>query len=178
MLTHLNRLPALVHATRPSVSIGTGGKVSFLARLSTRHGGRIKIGKRVEILPGAILATYGGDIVIGDDCSINPYCVVYGHGGLTIGNGVRIAAHTVIIPANHRFDHIEKPIRFQEETKVGIRIEDDVWIAAGARILDGVRIARGCVIAAGAVVARSTEPNGIYGGIPARRLKDRGAEEN
>jgi len=48
-----------------------------------------------------MILTYGGDITIGDNCSVNPFTIVYGHGGTRIGNGVRIAAHTVIIPAHH-----------------------------------------------------------------------------
>ena len=41
-----------------------------------------------------------------------------------------------------------------------------------AIILPGVTIAEGCVIAAGAVVNKSTEPDGLYAGVPARRVKD------
>ncbi|MCK7515996.1 MAG: acyltransferase [Desulfobacterales bacterium] len=72
-----------------------------------------------------------------------------GDGGLTIGNNVRIAAHTVIIPANHVFDDVNIPIRKQGLSKKGIVIEDDVWIGSGVKILDGVVIGKGCVIGAG-----------------------------
>jgi acetyltransferase-like isoleucine patch superfamily enzyme len=119
--------------------------------------------------------TYGGDIVVGQKSSFNPYCMVYGHGGLHIGNGVRIATQTVIIPANHGFDDPSTPISEQPLSKRGIVIGDDVWIGAGVRVLDGVTIADGCVIAAGAVVARSTNPGGVYVGVPARLLRQRGA---
>ena len=53
-----------------------------------------------------------------------------------------------------------------------ITIEDGCWIGARATILPGVTVASGCIVAAGAVVARSTEPNGLYGGVPAARLRD------
>lgn len=105
------------------------------------------------------------------NCSLNPYSILYGHGGLTIGNGVRIAAHVVIVPANHIIDDTDRYIYEQGETTKGIVIEDDVWIGAGARVLDGVTISRGCVIAGGAM---STEAYGIYGGIPARKIRNRG----
>ena len=52
-------------------------------------------------------------------------------------------------------------------------IEDDVWIGANCTILDGVRIAKGCIIGAGSVVSKSTEPFGIYAGVPARLIKKR-----
>ncbi|WP_417806940.1 acyltransferase [Thioclava sp.] len=53
-------------------------------------------------------------------------------------------------------------------------IEDDVWIGANCTILDDVRLAKGCVIGAGSVVSKSTEPFGIYGGVPARLIRLRG----
>ena len=52
-------------------------------------------------------------------------------------------------------------------------IKDDCWIGGNSTILKGVTIETGCVIAAGAVVTKSTEPYGIYGGVPAKRLSDR-----
>lgn len=99
---------------------------------------------------------------------MNPYSILYGHGGLIIGNGVRIAAHTVIVPANHRFDDTTRPIRQQPLSKEGITIEDDVWIGAGVRILDGVVIHRGAVIGAGAVVTKDVPPFTVNGGVPCR----------
>ncbi|MBR1536811.1 MAG: hypothetical protein IJ630_07725 [Treponema sp.] len=48
-----------------------------------------------------------------------------------------------------------------------------MWIGANVTILDGVTVASGCVLAAGSVVTKSTEPNGVYAGVPARRIKER-----
>uniref|UniRef100_UPI0035CBD425 acyltransferase n=1 Tax=uncultured Sphingomonas sp. TaxID=158754 RepID=UPI0035CBD425 len=53
-----------------------------------------------------------------------------------------------------------------------ITIENGCWIGANATVLPGVQIAQGCVIAAGSIVTRDTDPHGIYGGVPASRIKD------
>jgi acetyltransferase-like isoleucine patch superfamily enzyme len=168
----LNRLWVSLAVRPRGISVGKYTSVSPLASLSSERRGDITIGARCKVMRGAILWTYGGSITIGDSTAINPYCVLYGHGGLRIGSGVRIAAHVVIIPANHGIEPGEA-IRHQPETRRGIVIGDDVWIGAGARILDGVNVASGSVIGAGAVLTRSTEPFGIYAGVPARKIGDR-----
>jgi acetyltransferase-like isoleucine patch superfamily enzyme len=156
------------------IHVGRRAIVSTRATLSRELGGSISIGAHTHIHDFVRLESYGGDITIGDYCSINPFCILYGHGGLAIGRDVRIAAHVVIVPANHVFADRAKPIREQGLSCKGIVIGDDVWIGAGARILDGVKIANGSVIGAGAVVTRSTEPYGVYVGSPARLVAERG----
>ncbi|GAB3654474.1 hypothetical protein GCM10028833_28160 [Glycomyces tarimensis] len=63
---------------------------------------------------------------MGDHCTVNPYTAIYGHGGVQIGNQVRIATHVVIVPANHVFSDPDQPIHQQGVTSEGITIEDDV----------------------------------------------------
>lgn len=141
--------------------------------LDTNFGGVIAISEKTELLYGVILMTYGGNIKIGSNCSINPYTILYGHGNLNIGNNVLIAGNCLVIPANHVFSDIKKPINTQGETRLGIKIEDDVWIGAGCTILDGVTIGKGSIVAAGAVVNKSVDPYTIVGGVPAKFIKNR-----
>jgi len=136
--------------------------------------GVIRIGDRSIIREGAILHSYGGVISIGCDCTVNPYCLFQGNGGIKIGDNVLIASHVSIFSANHIFDDEHRSIRSQGETRLGVEIQDDVWIGSGAKILDGVRIGRGSVIAAGAVVNRDVPSNEIFGGVPARMIGKRG----
>ncbi|WAC20184.1 acyltransferase [Luteolibacter sp. SL250] len=165
----ISRLKALLSGSR----IGPRCRIHPSAVLE-RRGGSITIGTKCEIHRGTQLLAYGGSIEIGDDCSINPGCILYGHGGLKIGSHVRIAAQTIIVPANHIFSDPGRLIRDQGEDRVGVSIGDDVWLGARVTVLDGVNIATGCVIGAGSVVTASTEPYGIYVGVPARLIKHRG----
>ena len=174
---------AILYGTR-GISIGPKAEIFPHAVLNCTYwhniearAGRIEIGEGTIIQPFAFLHTHAGLIRLGKDCSVNSYAVLYGEGGLEIGDHVRIAAHTVIVPGNHQFERSDIPISQQGLTHKGIKIEDDVWIGAGVKILDGVQIARGCVIGAGSVVTRSTEPYGVYVGAPARRIKNRGQDE-
>ena len=78
-----------------------------------------------------------------------------------------------MIAENHNFNRDDIPMIQQGVSNKGIEIKDNVWIGANVTILDGVTVASGCVLAAGSVVTKSTEPNGVYAGVPARRIKER-----
>lgn len=168
----LERARVRLLEARRDIIIHPTARVALSARIDATGGGSIRIGPRTEIGAGAILNTHGGDITIGADSSVNELAVLYGHGGLTIGSSVRIATHAVLVPANHGILR-DMQVRSQPQTKLGIVVEDDVWIGAGAKVLDGVTLARGSVIGAGAVVNRSTEPYSINVGIPARQIGTR-----
>jgi acetyltransferase-like isoleucine patch superfamily enzyme len=66
------------------------------------------------------------------------------------------------------------PIAEQPEPRLGVVIEDDCWLGAGAIVVDGVRIGRGSVVGAGAVVTRDVEPYSVVVGVPARKVATRG----
>jgi acetyltransferase-like isoleucine patch superfamily enzyme len=142
------------------------------------NGGCIVVGQDTRLDIGVVLRAYGGIISIGDHCSVNPYCVLHGKGGLKIGNGVRIASHTVIVASNHKFEDVGEFIHRQGDVSDGITIENDVWIGAGVKILDGVTVRRGTVVGAGAVVTRSTEAWSVVAGVPARQIASRLTEAN
>jgi len=76
-----------------------------------------------------------------------------------------------MLAVNHVYDDPSRPMVDQGITAEGIKVEDDVWIGAGAIITDGVCIGRGAVVAAGAVVTADVPPHTVVGGIPARILK-------
>ena len=104
----------------------------------------------------------------------NPFSIVYGHGGVKIGNGVRIAAHTVVIPANHTPGRREQgPCDSRLSPRAASSIGDNVWIGAGARILDGVQIGANAVVGAGSVVTRSVPAGATVAGVPARVIRQR-----
>lgn len=165
------RLRAMLSGGR--LSIGKRPKMPYLPRFRWRSGS-IRIGDRISMGCGVVVDAQTGMIEIGDFVSLNDYTVLLGHGGIKLGNDVRIAAHVVIASFDHGIASLDQPIRAQPVVKKPVVIEDNVWIGAGAKILGGSHIRQGCVIGANAVLKGSTIENGIYVGAPARLLRLRG----
>lgn len=161
------------HARSGQPRMGPGCSISPQVFFDHMDGGSIDIGDNVGLRFGVQLYPYGGRIAIADNVIIGPCSVIYGHGGTLIGENTIIAAHVVVIPANHRFNSLDVPICHQGISAKGIRIEPNVWIGAHAVILDGVTIGTGAIVAAGAVVNRDVPPYGIVGGVPAKVIRQR-----
>jgi acetyltransferase-like isoleucine patch superfamily enzyme len=134
---------------------------------------KITIGAQTYVHSYALLKADGGTIRIGERCTINDFCVLYGHGDLIIGNDVHIATHSIIVPMNHVYAEPSVCISLQGNVKGKVTIEDDVLICASAVILAGVTIGKGSVIGAGAVVTKDIPPYSIAVGVPAKVIKQR-----
>lgn len=70
---------------------------------------------------------------------------------------------------------VDQDFEFDEYKK--IEIGHDVWIGAGATIVDGLTVGTGAIVAAGSVVTKDVPPYAIVGGVPARIIKFRFEEE-
>ncbi|HIX06486.1 MAG TPA: acyltransferase [Candidatus Fournierella pullicola] len=143
-----------------------------------------KCGTNVHVAQGCSIKGIE-NIFVGDGCTIGPGAVLWStRAKIFIGEKVITGPNITIITGDHRIDLPERFLAdVTDEEKLpendqDVRIEDDVWIGANAIILKGITIAQGCVIAAGAVVTKSTEPFGVYAGVPARRIKDRFSSED
>lgn len=165
-------LLATVHGSK-TILLGNDVRVGRFCLLKSNPRSSIKIGQKSVLHEGVIVRSFDSSIVIGSNTTINPYTVLYSAGGLSIGSNVLIATHVVISAHNHEFKNRNILIKKQGLSKLGIRIEDDVWIGANATILDGVIIGEGAVVAAGAVVTKNVAPFSVVGGVPAKEISQR-----
>jgi acetyltransferase-like isoleucine patch superfamily enzyme len=85
-----------------------------------------------------------------------------------------LAYNVSIIGSDHVFKKAGVPLRFSGRDVIKPTIiGKDVWIGAHSVILCGVTIGDGVIIAAGSVVTKDVEPFCIYGGCPAKKIKNR-----
>ena len=113
---------------------------------------------------------FGSDVEIGAASYINHGCYFDSRGPIRIGERVGVSMQVMLCTSNHEpGDATRRDGPFMAEPIV---IGNGVWIGVRATILAGVTIGDGCMIAGGAVVHRDCEPNGLYGGVPAKRIRD------
>jgi acetyltransferase-like isoleucine patch superfamily enzyme len=118
----------------------------------------------------------GKNFYIGRDSQIETNCKIGNH--VIFGNRVALVGKY-----DHNFQQIGVPIRLASQIRdhdynwkglnETIIIEDDVWIGYGTIVMGGVKIGTGSIIAAGSLVTKDVESYAIYGGNPAKKIKDR-----
>lgn len=111
----------------------------------------------------------GTEIEIGPGSFVNRGCVFDNSAPIAIGQGVQIGMEVMFVTSSHRLGGSDR--RGLEVIADPITIGDGCWIGSRALILAGVTVGKGCVIGAGAVVREDCEPDGVYVGVPARRVK-------
>jgi maltose O-acetyltransferase len=110
----------------------------------------ISIGNRTFVGHGCTFSA-ARNIVIGSECLVSAGVRIHDNDGHPMDAAKRRAGETISLAD------------VQE-----VRIEDGVWIGAGAVILKGVTIGRDSVIGAGAVVTRDVSAGSTVAGNPAR----------
>jgi carbonic anhydrase/acetyltransferase-like protein (isoleucine patch superfamily) len=118
-----------------------------------------------------------GDVVAGDFCSFWYSSVVRGDvNSIRIANKVNIQDGAVLHTLYKKsVIEIADNVTISHNVTIhGAKIEENVLIGIGSVVMDHAVIGKNSIIAAGSVVLSNTitEPFSIYGGVPAKKLKD------
>ena len=147
----------------PEITIG---ERCFVSEIAAVQMDRMELGDSSYIAGHAYVT---GTLVTGTNCTINPFTVVRGE--VTLGNAVRIGAHTSILAFNHTMEDPDIPVYKQPLTAKGITIGDDVWVGSHVMIVDGVTVGDRAMIAAGSIVTKDVPAGAVVAGNPARVRK-------
>lgn len=109
----------------------------------------------------------GGHVAVWDAC------INLSSGDVHIGEKTFFGHGVSLLTGTHDVTKtMESRMSFPREGR-DIVIGDGVWIASGATILGPCQIGDHAVICAGAVLTPGVYPGGcVYGGVPARKLRD------
>jgi len=111
---------------------------------------------------------YGKHTKFGKNVFINFDCVFLDLGGITIEDNVLIAPKVSILTETHAINPQDR----QGLIVAPIHIKKGAWIGANSTVLPGVTIGANSVIAAGSVVTKNVPDNCIFGGTPAKFIKN------
>jgi acetyltransferase-like isoleucine patch superfamily enzyme len=140
-------------------------------------------GSRVVIGDGAMVDSFvkikfaggEGNVLIGPGCYLNSGVVIYSGHGVSLGEGVLVAANTTFAATNHEYRRRDQTIVSQRfmPSRGGIVVGDDSWIGANCVLLDGTVLGRGCVVGAGTTLKGSWPDYAVIAGSPARIVRFR-----
>lgn len=133
-----------------------------------------QFGQKAWIAPNATII---GDVITGDYFSAWFQSVIRGDvNAIRIGHHVNVQDGAIIHCTYQKAaTEIGNRVSIGHRAIVhGCTILDRVLIGMGAIVMDHAVIAENTIIAAGAVVLEKTitEPNSVYAGVPARKVKD------
>ena len=127
-------------------------------------------------------ATIVGDVEMGEECSIWFNTVIRGDvHWIKMGNKVNVQDGAII-----HCTYKKSPTLIGNNVSIGhnaivhgCTIHDNVLIGMGAIVMDNAVVVENSIIAAGAVVLQNTrvESGTIYGGVPAKKIKELGANQ-
>lgn len=169
-------VPKLTVRGKPeNIIIGNNVRIFGAIDLRNRENGKIVFEDDVTIEHDCrFVAARDGVIKVGRGSVVTAYAIINGGGDILIGENVVIGPRCSINANEHviRKDVQILPRQFVHGPVV---IEDQSWLAANVVVTMGTTIREGSVIAANAVVTKDTEPFSINGGVPARKISDRGS---
>ena len=154
-----------------------GDHVLIHSRVNLINVESIHLGSNIRI-DADVTLTANQPVRIGNYVHIAAQCYLAGAAGITLedfsglSQGVKIYSLSDDYSGKH-LTNPTVPSRYLRVTKGPVTVGRHVIVGAGSVILPGVHLAEGCCVGALSLVGASTEPWGVYAGIPATRRRER-----
>lgn len=165
-------------------SIVVGRNVKFRGKIYYFGNGKLDIGANTVINSGRISNPVGGcqttfyiinnaQVKIGENCGISNSTICAAK-GIVIGNRSIIGGNCCLYDTDfHSIDYLERRNKPDKGIKTAsICIGEDVFIGANSMILKGITIGDRSIVAAGSVVTRDIPADQLWGGNPAKKIRD------
>ena len=167
------------------VRCGNNLKILGFLKIDVTKRGFFKVGDNFKINSGNNYNVIGrqqkttfwvdGKLTIGSNVGMSSTAIICNH-KISIGNHVKLGGGVCIYDTD--FHNLNPEIRRnpildkQNAVKSPVIIQDNVFIGAHSTILKGVTIGENSVVGACSLVSKSIPANQIWGGNPARFIKE------
>ena len=142
-----------------------------LSGVTIKGDGALHLGPGAEIRQGTILEFGSGILKIGKNSVVGYMNFMQLSGEITIGAGTLIGPHCDIIASRHTVvpgrNIVELPLE-----RGTVVIGDNCWFGAHCTINCGIIIGDSSIIGANSFVNKSVPAGKVYGGVPAKFIKD------
>jgi len=118
-----------------------------------------------------VRVSFGYNLHVGDGVVIHRHVLLDDRGGIEIGDGSSVSDFANVYSHSHNI--VDGRIVYTPKTVIG----KGVRITYHATILAGSHVADDSMIGTSAVLTKSTEPHWVYVGVPARKVKEKPADE-
>lgn len=126
-----------------------------------------KIGKGL-VIKNNVMIKSPWNLTIGDDCWIGENVWIDNLDRVVISSNVCISQGAMLLTGNHDYTVYNMPYR-----NAPIVIESGAWIGARTVVCPGVTVHGNAILTVGSVATKYMEPNGIYQGNPAMKIRER-----
>ncbi len=114
-------------------------------------------------------------LIIGNNVSLSQTALVC-HGQIVIGDNVKMGGGVCVYDTDfHTLNsklRMDNKLDFSNKKISPVNIEKNVFIGAHSIILKGVTIGENSIIGAGSIITKDVPSNEIWGGNPAKKIKE------
>lgn len=144
-------------------------------RLFARNGGEIRVREGATVKNDTRIMPrekgFDGSADIGEGTTIHRRNSLDNTGNIRIGPNVRTGEHSYFHTHSHQLDPIEE-IWDRDPAVEDIVVGGGCWIGTMCQFMPGSGIPDHSVLAAGAIATESFDERGVFGGVPAERIRD------
>lgn len=126
-----------------------------------------KMGHRCHFYPSSrVWAPW--NLVCGDKVGVADGAEIYNPAPVQFGSYAILSQGAYVCGATHDMNDPAFPL-----LAYSMSIGEYAWVCARAIVSPGVNVGKGAVLGLGSVATRDLEPWGVYGGVPAVKIKER-----
>ncbi len=125
------------------------------------------VGKNVRVYGRIHIKGHPKNLTIGDNVTLNEGVLLNCRDRLVIEKNCRLSAYTRIFTASLTIDQTPR-----KHKNSPVTLHENVWLASGVVVSAGVIIGENSIVTSNAVVLENIPKNCMFGGIPAKFIKE------